>query len=148
MSIYAAQGTSAVAARTALNLVSAASIRPRLLDYVLSTTGAPNSDASYEIQLKRFTAAGTSTAVVLAATDSSDPLPPILAAGSNNTVEPTYTGTPIDDRGVNPRSTWRWQAYDQRAEIIMPATAASGLGFLVALLGGASTIIVDAKVLQ
>lgn len=148
MSTYAAQGTSAVAARTALNLVSTATLRPRLFDYVLSTTGAPNSDASYEVQLKRFTAAGTSTAVVFSATDPSDPLPPILSAGSNNTVEPTYTGTPIDDRGVNPRSTWRWQAYDQRAEIILPAVAASGVGFLVSLLGGASTVIVDAKVLQ
>jgi hypothetical protein len=148
MSTYAAQGTKAITAQTALTLISAATIRPRLIDYKLSTTGAPSSDASYEIQLKRFTAAGTSTSVTPGGTDPSDPAS-LVTAGSNASVEPTYAAiVPVDDVGVNPRATFRWVAYDQRAEVLMPATAASGLGFLLNALGGASTVIVDAKVAQ
>jgi len=147
MSVYAAQGTQTASAKTALVITSTAAIRPRIIEYKSSTTGAPNSDASYEIQLKRFTAAGTTTAVTPQSTDPNDPAATVIA-GSNATVEPTYTGNPIDDYGANPRATFRWVAYDQRAEIILPATAANGAGWLLNLLGGASTVIVDAKVLQ
>ena len=146
--IYAVQGTQNASAKTALVVVSTAAIRPRIIEYKSSTTGAPNSDASYEIQVKRFTAAGTTTALTPASTDSGDPAA-TLTAGSNATVEPTYTAnTTIDDYGANPRATFRWVAYDQRAEIILPATAANGVGWLLNLLGGASVVVIDAKVLQ
>lgn len=148
MSVYAAQGTQTAAPKTVLVLVSTATIRPRLTEYVLSTIGAPNSDASYEIQVKRFTAPGTTTAVLPTGTDPNDPAATLIA-GSNATVEPTYTAAaPIDDRGVNPRATFRWVSYDQRSELIMPATANNGLGFLLSALGGASTVIVDSKTSQ
>ena len=62
---------------------------------------------------------------------------------------PTYgANTPIDDTGCNPRGIYRWTAYDPRAEIILPATASNGVGFLLVTLGGAITVIVDSKVLQ
>ena len=51
-------------------VVSTAAIRPRIIEYKSSTTGAPSSDAGYEIQVKRFTAAGTTTALTPASTDS------------------------------------------------------------------------------
>jgi hypothetical protein len=148
MSVYAVQGTQTASAKTALVVVSTVAIRPRIIEYKSSTTGAPSSDAGYEIQVKRFTAAGTTTALTPASTDSGDPAA-TLTAGSNATVEPTYTAsTTIDDYGANPRATFRWVAYDQRAEIILPATAANGVGWLLNALGGASTVIIDAKVLQ
>ena len=148
MSVYGVTGSKAITAQTALVVVSTAAIRPRVIEYKSSTIGAPSSDASYEIQVKRFTAAGTTTALTPAATDSADPAA-TFAAGSNATVEPTYTAnTTIDDYGANPRATFRWVAYDQRAEIIMPASAANGIGWLLNALGGASTVLVDAKVLQ
>lgn len=147
MSTYAAQGTQTVTATTILTLLSTATIRPRLQEYVASTTGAPNSDASYQILLKRITTAGTTTPVTPTATDPNDPAATLIA-GSNATVEPTYSAGVIDNRGINPRATFRWVSYDQRSEIIMPATANNGLGFLLNLLGGASTVIIDAKVLQ
>lgn len=148
MSVYAVQGTQNASAKTALTVVATAAVRPRVIEYKTSTTGAPNSDASYEIQVKRFTAAGTTTALTPAATDSADPAA-TFTAGSNASAEPTYTAnTTIDDFGANPRATFRWVAYDQRAEILLPATAANGVGWLLNLLGGASSVIVDAKVLQ
>ena len=73
----------------------------------------------------------------------------VFTAGSNAPVEPTYTaGAIIDDKGVNPRGLYRWTAYAPDAEIILPATAANGVGFLLQVLGGAATVIVDAKVRQ
>jgi hypothetical protein len=148
MSIYAAQGTSAVAGRTALILVSTATIRPRILEYVLGQLGTPSGDGAIEVTVKRFTVAGTTTAVTPASTDSGDPAS-TLTAGSNATVEPTYTSnTTMADVTYNPRTIYRWTAYDQRAELIMPATAANGIGFLVAGLGSGITITADVKALQ
>jgi hypothetical protein len=148
MSIYKAVGSAAVAARTMLTLVSAAAIRPRLIAAVYSNIGAVSLDSQWQVTGQRFTAAGTTTAVTPAATDPNDPAS-TLTAGSNATVEPTYTANTIfTSFGINPRSTYRWVAYDPRDEIIMPATAANGLGFNLAVLGGAVLGQVEATVLQ
>lgn len=148
MSVYRAQGTQTAAAKTALTIVSAATIRPRLIAFTLSQIGTVATDAAFEIILKRFTAAGTTTAVTPAAVDSGDPSA-IFTAGSNATAEPTYTAnTVLADLAVNPRSTVRWVAVDQRDEVILPATAANGVGFLLNTLGGATTVVVDATISQ
>ena len=137
MAIYAAQGTQTAAPKTAL------------IEYTISNVGAVTVDSQFEVKLQRFTAAGTTTAVTPSGTDPSDPAATLFTAGSNATVEPTYTaGVVIDDKGVNPRGLYRWTAYAPDAEIIMPATAANGLGFLLNVLGGAASVIVDAKVRQ
>jgi hypothetical protein len=147
--IYAAQGTQTVVSKTALTVVSSANGRPRIIEYKLSNVGAITIDSQFEIQAKRFTVAGTTTAVTPAVTDPSDAASSLVTFGSNATVEPTYTAnSTIDDTGVNPRSIYRWTAYDPSAEIILPAVAANGVGFFVNVLGGAVTVIVDAKVRQ
>lgn len=147
--IYAAQGIQTVTAKTALTLVSTTNGRSRLIEYTLSQVGTVSVDSQFEIQLKRFTVAGTTTAVTPSSTDPSDPAATLFTAGSNATVEPTYTaGVVIDDKAVNPRGIFRWTAYAPDAEVILPAVAANGLGFYVAVLGGATTVIVDAKVRQ
>jgi hypothetical protein len=147
--IYAAQGTQTVAVRTALTLVSTVNARSRLIEYKLSNVGNVSLDSQFEVLLQRFTAAGTTTAVTPTSVDPSDPPASLFTAGSNATVEPTYTaGEVIDATGVNPRSIYRWTAYDPSAEILMPAAASNGLGFLVSVLGGASMVLVDVKVRQ
>jgi hypothetical protein len=147
--IYAAQGSQAAGAKTALTLVSTVNGRSRLIEFILSNVGAITVDSQFEVQLKRFTAAGTTTSVTPTATDPSDPAATLFTAGSNATVEPTYTaGAVVNDIGVNPRGVFRWTAYSPDAEVILPANAANGLGFLVATLGGAALVIVDAKVRQ
>jgi len=147
--IYAAQGSQSAGAKTALTLVSTANGRSRLLEFIYSNVGAITVDSQFEVQLKRFTAAGTSTAVTPTSTDPSDPAATLFTAGSNATVEPTYTaGSVINDTGVNPRGVFRWTAYAPDAEVILPATAANGLGFFLATLGGATSVLVDVKVRQ
>lgn len=147
--IYAVQGTQTSAGKTALTIVSTVNGRSRLFDYKLSNVGAITVDSQFEVQLKRFTAAGTTTAVTPSPTDPSDPAATLFTAGSNATVEPTYTaGVVIDDVGVNPRGIYRFTAYAPDAEIILPATAANGLGFFLNVLGGAVSVIVDAKIRQ
>lgn len=147
--IYGMQGTQTASPKTALTIVSTANGRPRIIEYKLSNVGNVTVDSQFRVQATRFTAAGTTTAVTPAATDPSDPSPTLFTAGSNATVEPTYgAATPIDDTGCNPRGIYRWTAYDPSAEIILPAAAANGVGFLLVTLGGAVTVIVDAKVRQ
>lgn len=146
--LYAVQGTQTAAAKTALTIISAATIRPRLKSFTLSNIGTVSVDSAFEIQAKRFTAAGTTTGVTPAALDSGDPAA-TFTAGSNASAEPTYTAnTLMKDLAVNPRSTYRWVAYEQAAEIMLPATAANGVGFLLNALGGAVTVLVDAEVQQ
>jgi len=148
MSIWAAQGTQTAGSKTALVVVSTAAIRPRILEHTYSNVGTVSTDAQFEIQAKRFTAAGTNTSVTPAPTDPSEGTP-VMAFGSNSTVEPTYTAnTTLFDTGVNPRGIFRWTAYDPSAEIILPATASSGVGYFLNALGGAVTVIVDVKVRQ
>lgn len=146
--IFKAIGIKATAAQTILTIVSTATVRPRLLAVVYSNVGLVSSDSNWQAQCKRFTAAGTTTAVTPASTDSADPAS-TFTAGSNATVEPTYTAnTTVSDEGINPRNTFRWVGYDQRDEIILPATAANGIGWLLNALGGAVTAQVEATVLQ
>lgn len=146
--IFKAIGTQTAGAKTALTVISTATIRPRLLAALYSQVGAVVLDSNWQVQGKRFTVAGTTTAVTPASTDSADPAS-TFTAGSNATVEPTYTAnTTFTDIGINPRSTFRWVAYDQRDEIILPATAANGIGFLINALGGAISTQVEATVLQ
>ena len=147
--IYAQQGTQTVAGKTALVLISTVNGRSRLISYKLSNVGQITLDSQFEVQLKRFTASGTTTPVTPTSTDPSDPPATLFSAGSNASVEPTYTaGTPIDDVGVNPRGIYPWSAYDPSAEIILPAVADNGLGFFLNVLGGAVEVVADAKVRQ
>jgi hypothetical protein len=149
--IWLASGFIAVAAtKTALIIGSTANIRPRIYRYDWSTTGTPTSDQSLEVQMRRATALGTTTAYTLHSTDpSDDAVTPTLTAGSNATVEPTYSAGSLVDKGINPRQTHQWQAYEQREEVILPATASNGVGFQIIGAGGsAGNLLVNASVLQ
>jgi len=146
--LYTCVGTQTAAAKSALGVTATAAVRPRLVAFTLSNIGTVSTDSGFQIQVKRYTAAGTSTAVTPAPGDSGDPAS-TFTAGSNHSAEPTYTAnTTFKDVAVNPRSTWRWAAYEQRAELVAPATAANGFGWLVNALGGATTVNVDAEVMQ
>lgn len=126
--------------KTALVLVATAAVRPTIYDFTVGTSGTP-ADNSTQWQLQRFTAQGTSTAVVPAALDSGDPTATGLS-GQNESVEPTYTANtvvfgPLD---LNMRATYRWVAAPG-GELICPPTAANGIGF--ATLSSAYTGVAD-----
>ena len=62
MSLYAAAGTQAAAAKTALTLVSTAAIRPRCVEFTLSNTGRPcKLCLPWEGRVLAATGAGTFT---------------------------------------------------------------------------------------
>jgi len=110
-------------------LTSAATVRPKLAHFILSTLGVA-ADGVLEWKLQRFTAAGTTTGVTPAPLDPADPAS-LATGGSNATVEPTYTANLIFfDKGLNQRVTYTWYA-PQDGEIVAPATAANGLGMQV-----------------
>src|ERR1700752_2527929 len=112
--IFLASGFIAVAAtKTALIIGSTANIRPRVVRYDLSTTGTPTSDQGIEVQTRRATLLGTSTAYTLRASDPSDEsTTPTVTAGVNCSAEPTYAaGSFLHDKAINPRITHQWQAY-------------------------------------
>lgn len=149
--IFLTSGFIAIAAtKTALILGSTANIRPRIKAFDWSTTGVPTSDQGVEIQIRRATALGTSTSYTLTNTDPSDSaVTPVLTAGTNATVEPTYSAGFMFDRAFNPRMTHQWGAVDPSGELLLPATAANGVGFqIVGAGGGAGNFLCNAQVLQ
>src|SRR6266851_5389724 len=84
---------------------SAATVRPKIWSFTLSTLGAA-ADGVLEWIIQRFTAAGT-----------------------NASVEPTYTAnSSLFDQGLNQRATYTWTAWTEGAQLVAPATAANGLG--------------------
>jgi len=128
----------AAATKTPLLITATAAVRPRLAAFCWSTDGVPTSDQGVNMALRRHTVAGTSTAVTPSPADPANPAA-VTIAGSNASVEPTYTaGNAGFDRAFNPRATVQWAAYDPRAEIVAPATAANGLGFQIIAAGGAA----------
>lgn len=107
-----------------------ASIRPKIYHFALSTTGAA-ADGVLEWVVKRNTTAGTFTSVTPRAIDPSDPAAAVSTAGSNATVEPTYTAnSELFDEGINQRATYTWNAWTEGAQIVVSVAAANGVGIL------------------
>ena len=129
---YGATGASATGATqtTVLTAVGLAATRARLYDFILSMGGTP-ADNTLEWLLRRFTVAGTGTAVVPVAVDPGAPAAQLTAA-ENHSAEPTYTAaTELFDNFGYQRATYEWKAPPQ-GEFMTPATAANGLGFSTA----------------
>jgi hypothetical protein len=128
---FAVPGTiTAVASsfKTVALFAGTAATRPKCFHFACSTLGAA-ADGVLEWILQRFTAAGTSTAVTPRNLDASDVAAAVAVCGSNATVEPTYTAnSSLFDEGVNQRAIYTWNAWTEGAQLVAPATAASGIG--------------------
>ncbi len=126
------------AATTQLGLTATAAIRPAIYDVLISSSATPASHVG-QYQLKRYTAAGTSTAITPQKLDSGDAAA-TATAGGNHSVEPTYTADAIVLQvSVNQQATWRWVAAPD-GEILLPPTAANGVGFFTASTDSAFAI--------
>lgn len=113
-----------------LGAVTADGTRPRRarIYYVSIGSGATPAENAFELRLRRCTAAGTSTAVVPINLDPASATTE-MDAGENHTVEPTYTANAeVHHMAFNQRSTVQWYA-PPGGEILLPATAANGVGF-------------------
>lgn len=116
---------------TVLGLISATTVRPAIFAFTIGASGSP-VDRVIEWILQRFTAAGTSTSVTPHARDPAYQGLALATAGQNHTVEPTYTsGAIVHDVSLHQKATFAWQAYDSKARIVLPATAANGVGVSV-----------------
>lgn len=142
---YSVVGTIAAVAstfKTTATIIAAATVRPKIYDMVMGTSGAP-ADNSLVWLLQRFTAAGTTTAVTPEPLDPSEPAS-ITTAGSNATVEPTYTaGKNLLQIPLHQKASYRHSANEGK-EFVLPATAANGAGLQVksaAYTGVADTTI-------
>lgn len=139
MSKYTGAGFIAAApTKTPLILSGTAAQRGWISYFRISATGTPATDVNAEVQVRRSTAAGTSTAFTLTPIDLADPAA-VLIAGVNATIEPTYSGGFLDDVFFNPRAVVPWSAYDQASELVLPATASAGIGFQCIAAGGIGT---------
>lgn len=131
-------------AQTFFGITSASTIRPFIYEYVFGSSGTP-ADQAARYQLQRTTAAGTSTAVVGQAIDPADPAP-LSVGGRAHSGEPTYTASAfLDEIGINQRVTFRWVAYPG-GELVMPSTAANGIGFFVSAVTSTWTAITKVHV--
>jgi len=127
---------------TVLHLTAATTVRPRIYDFTVSCGGTP-ADNAVRWTLMRFSVAPTSTAVVPAPLDPADPAAE-TTAGENASAEGTYTAaTELFDQAFNQRAGYRWVAAPG-GELIIPATAAAGIG--VRVLSTAYTGTADATV--
>ena len=117
-----------IAADTVLSVIAAATVRPRVSDIVLSSSSSPN-DYSADLQVQRFSADGTGTAVTPQPLDFNDPVS-ISTSKHTYTVEPTLTANEILLRiAHNQRATVRWVA-QPGYEMVVPALAGDGLALL------------------
>jgi hypothetical protein len=136
--------------KTAWRLSSATTIRPKLYEFTIGTDlGASAADNILTWQLQRGSANGTDTPVTPQAIDTGDPAS-LAAAGSNATVEPTYTASALmwGPMGINQRATYRWVAPPD-GEIVLAAVATANAGFFVGMgvksVGYTGQADVDAK---
>jgi len=106
------------------------------LNLVCGSDATPADNAA-EYVLQRYTVDGTSTAVTPLALDPADAAA-LAEAGEAHSVEPTYTANAIALQWAqNQRATFRWVAAPG-GEIIVPATADSGVGVQVITVSGSA----------
>jgi len=138
---YSTDGNQAATADdTIISIESATTIRPRLY-YVTIGSGATPASQGYNMQVRRFTASGTNTAVTC------QPLDPVDVAskatgGENHSAEPTYTAGSImlsfawQLTYMNP---FVWEA-PEGGEIVSPATANNGVGLTFVVVSGGTEV--------
>lgn len=136
---YSTDGNqNAAASVTILGLTSATTIRPKIYEIVFGS-GATPADQAFNMQVNRFTAAGTSTAVTPKALDPGDPAS-LAAGGENHTAEPTYTADAVLlSFSINQQATFRWVCPPEEG-LVSPATAANGLGLLFVVVSGGTAL--------
>lgn len=110
--------------------------RIKVYDVVVGSDATPADNAA-EYVLQRYTVDGTSTAVTPQALDPGDAAA-LAEAGEAHSAEPTYTANAILLQWAqNQRATFRWVAVPG-GELIIPATADSGIGLQVIGIAGSA----------
>lgn len=124
---YAASGTQTIAATadTILTVIASTSTRGKVYDILFGHQAA--ADNAIMLEVRRFSASGTATAVTEVALDSDAPTNQITAE-ENHTAEPTYTAnSQLIHTNLNQRALFRWVAAPE-GELWVPATMSNGIG--------------------
>ncbi len=124
---------------TAFGVIGSATIRCGIYDAMFGTSTTP-ADQQMLFQVQKTTTAGTSTSVTPEPLDVDDRVA-ICTAGKTFTAEPTYSGVPFIDIGLNQRSTFRWVARPG-GELICSSAANAGIMGKVAVTSGTPTAYV------
>lgn len=111
---------------TLVGVTASTLTRARLVEILAGVEGTP-ADQIIRWLVRRYTAAGTATAVTPGEEDLDGPVAQ-LSAGSNHTVEPTYAGTALLDLPVHLRNQFIFRARSPEKGFLIPATAAAGIG--------------------
>lgn len=121
---------------TVLTLVAATTTRGWLYDIIAGSDATP-ADIASEFNIVRFTAAGTAgSSPTPRPLDPANPAALLTAGSAVFSVEPTYTAnSSLLNFSLNQRATFRWVAIPG-GEIVVPATAASGVGLRSINSGG------------
>ena len=114
------------ASKTLGTLSQPASALKRLALTYLQLGSNATADNQTEVQVKRTTAAGTSTSVTPTQHDAADGTASAVV-GQAHTVEPTYSGGAVLTAFFHQRSTFQWYAAPGH-EIVIPVTNNAGLG--------------------
>ena len=122
--------------KTLLTMISAATVRPRLVDVLVGCAATP-ADLATLFYLQRFTAPGTEgSGLVPAPLDPDDPAALADFGVGVFAAEPTYTAaTILLSIALNQRATFRWVAAPG-CELVAPATADNGIGCKSSASGG------------
>lgn len=135
MPSYSVDGSQNAAANTTiLGIVRGAAKRGRLY-YVNVGSAATPADQANNLEVIRFTAAGTATSVTPQALDPAEGAA-VATAGEDHSAEPTYTaGATLLKLSVNSRANFQWYANPGK-ELVYPDTATNGLGLRFILATG------------
>ena len=139
MAKYATQHqTAAGTTKTIINLVGAATIRPKWYDFILGSDAAP-ADVATEFNITRTTDAGTGGSAL-----AESPLDPLMVAATGAATGGTFAAEPsagpiLMNVALNQRATFRWVAAPG-SELITVATAANGIMCSSVASGGTPNI--------
>lgn len=113
--------------------------RAKLYDVMFGTLGTP-ADQTYEFDISKQTAVGTSTGVTPVALDSADSSAASTVGSANFTAEGTITAaSSVFYIGVNQRASYRWVAAPG-SEIVIPVTNLAGFALRArSVSGGTAT---------
>lgn len=140
---YSVNGPSATgtANKTAVNVIGTTAVRPRVSEFVIGVTTAPNAtDQQLEFGIGRTTAAGTAGSSPTPLAIDGGNVAAVCTAGITHSVEPTYAATYFFDQAMNQRGLFRWVA-SPGYELYGTASAANGIGLKnIAILATAVTL--------
>lgn len=142
MRSYSGIGSNATgtATKTALNVIAATTVRPKIYDIVVGNSATP-ADQAANLALKRHTAVGTAGSSPTPQALDPGEVAALATLGAAHSAEPTYTaGASLLSISMNQRATFRYVC-QPGYEFVAPATANNGLG--LQLVAATATSVYD-----